>query len=109
MLSQRAVDYAIKAYELQNIEICHLVQGTEHEVRELEMRIGDRGRALKAAGEHMDAHSPSACYSLRMYSALRVICMAAAEIAQNTRLILHSGRVAPRPPSSLKDAAAFVI
>ena len=91
-LAQRAVDYSIKAYELGSYELCHIVRNTEDELRELQLNIGDRGRLLRAEGMPVDTESTAASCALRVYSALQLTYFAAAEIAQNTVLLLESGR-----------------
>jgi hypothetical protein len=96
-LAQRAVDYSIKAYELGSYEFCHTVRNTEDELRELQLNIGDRGRLLRAEGSPVDTESTAASCALRVYSALQVTCFAAAEIAQNTVLLLESGRKTQSP------------
>ncbi|MGA9672423.1 MAG: hypothetical protein WBQ94_24625 [Terracidiphilus sp.] len=87
MLSHRAVDYSVKAYELGDLEFCGLIRSSDQEWRNLQRAIGDRGRALLAAGSSIDAHSLAARCRLRIYSALRVTYTAAAEIAHNSALI----------------------
>jgi hypothetical protein len=87
MLSQRAVDYSIKAYRLNSAELCRQVMSIKRDLSKLEVRIGDRGRAFVAAGAHIDSHSPFACSSLRIYSSLRVMFTAATEIAQNITIL----------------------
>jgi hypothetical protein len=94
-LAQRAVDYSIKAYELGSCELCHTVRNTEEELRELQLNIGDRGRLLRAEGMPVDTESTAASCALRVYSALQVTYFAAAEIAQNTLLLLASGHKSP--------------
>jgi len=93
MLSQRAVDYSIKAYSLNSSELCRQVTTIKRDLCKLEICIGDRGRAFLASGAHIDAHSPFACSSLRIYSALRVMFTAATEIAQN--IIILSAHTRP--------------
>ena len=87
MLSQRAVDYATKAYALNSLELCGQVHQTKRDLHDLHLSIGERGRRLFAAGVPIDSHSPQAYGSLRIYSALRVMFTAATEIAQNTMII----------------------
>jgi hypothetical protein len=96
-LVQRAVDYSIKAYELGSYELCHIVRDTEDELRKLQLSIGDRGRLLRAEGRAVDTESAAASCALRVYSALQVTYSAAAEIAQNTVLLLESGRKTQSP------------
>jgi hypothetical protein len=91
-LAQRAVDYSIKAYELGSFELCHIVRNTEDELCKLQLNIGDRGRLLRAEGRPVDTESTASSCALRVYSALQVTYFAAAEIAQNTMLLLESGR-----------------
>jgi hypothetical protein len=90
-LAQRAVDYSIKAYELGSDELCHMVRNTEVELRKLQLNIGDRGRLLRADGRPVDTESAEASCALRVYSGLQVTYFAAAEMAQNTVLLLGSG------------------
>jgi phosphate uptake regulator len=97
MLSQRAVDYSIKAYALNSLESCRLVAMTKDDLCELEASIGDRGRSFLAAGATIDAHSPLACSSLRIFSSLRVIFAAAIEIAQNVKSLAPRRREATFP------------
>jgi hypothetical protein len=96
-LAQRAVDYSIKAYELGSYELCDIVRNTEGELRKLQLNIGDRGRLLRAEGRPVDTESTSASCALRVYSGLQVTYFAAAEMAQNTVLLLESGRKIQSP------------
>ncbi len=105
-LAQRAVDYSIKAYELGSYELCHIVRNTEEELRKLQLNIGDRGRLLRADGRPVDTESTAASCALRLYSSLQVTYFAAAEIAQNTLLLLESGR--KTQPTSRMATANFV-
>ena len=100
-LAQRAVDYAIKAYELGSHELCHVVRNTGDELRELQLNIGDRGRLLCAEGRPVDTESTAASCVLRVYSALQVTYFAAAEIAQNTVFLLESGRKIQSPSKTV--------
>jgi hypothetical protein len=92
MLSQRAVDYSIKAYVLNSSELCRQVTALGRDLSKLELCVGDRGRAFVATGVPFDSHSPFACSSLRIYSSLRVMFTAANEIAQNMMVIAASTR-----------------
>ena len=92
LISQRAVDYSIKAYALKSSELCEHVNGVKREVGKLALCIRDRGRSLLAAKEPIDSHSLLACCSLRIYSAFRVMTTAAIEIAQNTQVIATGSR-----------------
>ncbi len=51
MLSQRAVDYSIKAYEWRSSELCRLVRNFEKKWRGLQQSIGDEGRLYLNAGK----------------------------------------------------------
>jgi hypothetical protein len=95
--AQRAVDYSLKGYELGSYELCHIVRNTEDELRDLQLNIGARGRLLRAEGRRVDTKSTAASCALRVYSALQVTYAAAAEIAQNTLLLLESGRKMQSP------------
>jgi hypothetical protein len=92
MLSQRAVDYSIKAYALNSLELCGQIIHTKRELYSLHHSIGERGRRLSAKGVAIDKHSPLACNSLRIYSALRVMFTAASEIGQNMAIIAARDR-----------------
>lgn len=81
MLSQRAVDYSIKTHELGASEICRLFWQYDQEWRDLQCRIGERGRRLFASGLPVDTDSTIADCTLRIYSALSVTYTAACEIA----------------------------
>jgi hypothetical protein len=105
-LAQRAVDYSIKAYEFGSFETCHIVGNTQDELRRLQLNIGDRGRFLRAEGRPVDTESTAASCALRVYSALQVTYFAATEIAQNTLLLLKSGRKTKSP--SKMETANFV-
>lgn len=96
-LAQRAVDYSIKAYELGSYELCQIVRNTEDELRKLQLHIGDRGRLLRAEGRPVDTESTAASCALRVYSGLQVTYFAAAEMAQNTVLLIESGRKIQSP------------
>ena len=92
MLSRRAVHYSIKSYTLNNLESCRLVAKTKQDLCDLEASIGGRGRNFISTGAIIDSHSLLACGSLRIFSSLRVILMAANEIAQNVRIVAVRGR-----------------
>jgi len=106
MLTQRAIDTSVKAYELNSIELCQQVRSTDAELRTLRHSIGDRGRALFAPGTALDSNASMACCALRIYSALEMMCTAAVEISQNTMLILESGHVTESPAT--EEMGGFV-
>jgi hypothetical protein len=92
MLTQRAVDYSTKAYELGGSEFWQLIQRSDQEWCELQRLIGNRGRMLLAAGIPVDADSSLARCTLRIYSALRVAYTAAHEITHNSMLLAEGRR-----------------
>jgi phosphate uptake regulator len=92
-LSQRAVDYSIKAYELGCPEFCRHVRYTDHELRDIHFCLADRCRKLLMAGLPADSDSRFVWSAFRICSTLQATYIAAAEIAQNTMLFLESGQV----------------
>jgi phosphate uptake regulator len=94
MLSQRAVDYSIKAHELGASEVYQLLWKHDQEWRNLQRRIGDRGRRLLASGVPVDADSAIAESALRIYSALYVTYTAASEITHIASLMAEGERTA---------------
>jgi len=101
-ISQRTIDYSIKAYELRSIEACRLVHQAEYELCELQLRFGDTGSILNVNGDCFDEKSPPACFALQVYGALHISVAAAMEIAQDTVLILESGRETESSLSHIK-------
>jgi phosphate uptake regulator len=91
-LSQRTVDYSIKAYELGSPDFCRRVRNSELELRYLQRGIEDQGRALFVAGSHTDSDSHFASCALRICSALHVTYQASAAIARHTMLNLGDRR-----------------
>jgi hypothetical protein len=81
MLSQRAVDFAIKAHQLGAPEVDRHFRKYDKEWRSLQRCIGERGRRLYASGIPVDADSTGADSALRIYSALYVTYTAACEVA----------------------------
>jgi hypothetical protein len=106
MLSQKAVDYSIKAHELGASEIYALFWKNDQEWRILQRRIGERGRRLCASGTPIDYDSKVANCSLRIYSALHVTYTASYEIAQVGARIFVYERTNPLP--CLQANARFV-
>ena len=84
--TQKTVDLAVKAYQLNSLEFSREVQESAKKLHEIELGIADRGRSLLDAGKLIDATTRSACSSLRIYSALRIAHAAAIEMTRNTRL-----------------------
>jgi hypothetical protein len=106
MLSQRAVDFAIKAHELGASEVYRHFRKYDKKWRSLQRCIGERGRSLYASGVPVDADSAGANSALRIYSALYVTYTAACEVA-------HIGsRMAERnlvnPAECLGEVAPFI-
>jgi hypothetical protein len=106
MLSQRAVDYSIKAHQLGASEVSQLFVNYDREWRDLHCRIGDRGRRLSASGLLIDADSIIADGALRIYSALYVIYTAACEIAHLGSLMVEYERTSESP--RLAEIARFI-
>jgi len=96
-LTQRAVDYSIKAYQLGRIEFCQHASNTDDEVHKLQRCIADRGHVLLSSGLPVDSHSRFVSSSLRICSALHITYAAATGIAQDTMLSLKGERIAVSP------------
>jgi phosphate uptake regulator len=106
MLSQRAVDYSIKAHELGASEVYRLFREYDQEWRYLQRRIGDRGRRLLASGMPVDADSAIAESALRIYSALYVTYTAASEITHIASVMAECEITTPSP--RLGEIARFI-
>jgi phosphate uptake regulator len=92
-LSQRAVDYSIKAYGLGCPEFCRHVRYTEHEFRDIHFCLANRCRKLLMAGLPADSDSRFVWSALRICNALQATYTATTDIAQNTMLFFESGQV----------------
>ena len=92
MLTQRAVDYSIKAYELRDPEFWRLIHKSDRQWCAVQRIIGNRGRRLLAAGLAVDTDSLTACCTVRIYSALRTCYAAATEIAHNSLMLAEGGQ-----------------
>jgi phosphate uptake regulator len=92
-LSQRAVDYSIKAYELGSPEFCRHVCNTEYKFGELHRCLADRCRKYLKVGLPIDPDARFVGFVLRICSTLHAIHSAATEVARNTMLFLESGHV----------------
>lgn len=88
-LSQRAVDYSIKAYELGRPEFCQHVRNSEHEFGELQRGLEDRCRRLLIEELPFDSDFRFVWSALRISSALRTTHAAGAEIARMTMMFLE--------------------
>lgn len=96
-LIQKTVDSSVKGYELGNQGFCSIALEAEKEFHAIEQSITDRGRALVSAGKLMGSLSRAGCFSLRIYSALRITLAAATEIARNASSKIRSGHALPSP------------
>jgi hypothetical protein len=106
MLSQRAVDFAIKAHELGAPEVYRHFRKYDKQWRSLQRCIGERGRRLSASGMPVDADSTGADSALRIYSALYVTYTAACEVAHiGSRMV---ERELPIPSGCLGEIAPFI-
>jgi phosphate uptake regulator len=91
-LSQRAVNYSIKAFELGRPEFCHDVQTAALELRNLRFSIADRSRLFLATTVPVSVDSRFACCALRISNALHNTYNSAAAIALETLRGLQGGR-----------------
>jgi phosphate uptake regulator len=96
-LSQRALDYSIKAYQLGSPEFCRHVGQADEEVYKLQGRITDRARTLLASGLLFKPDSHFVSSALRICSALHITYDAATVIAQKTMLNLEGERITASP------------
>jgi phosphate uptake regulator len=96
-LTQRAVDYSIKAYQLGRPEFCRHASNTDDEVHKLQRCIADRGHVLLSAGLPVDSDSRFVSSALRICSALHITYAAATGVAQNTMLSLKGEGIAVSP------------
>jgi hypothetical protein len=96
-LSQRAVDYSIKAYELGRPEFCGYVRDTGQEFGQLHRCIEYRCRKLLAHGLAFDSESHFVRSALRICGALHKTYTAAVEVTENTMLFLEGGGVFVSP------------
>jgi phosphate uptake regulator len=102
-LSQRAVDYAIKGYKLGSPEFCRFSRHGDRQLSELRRKIIDLCRQIlmeelyfdpELLIDELDVDSKSRfpLSALRICRALYGTCLAAAEIAHNTMLLLEDAR-----------------
>jgi hypothetical protein len=106
MLSQRAVDYSIKAHEPGASETYRRLLKYDQQWRSLQRAIGDRGRRLLASGMPVDADSTTAEGALRIYSAVYVTYTAASEITHIAALMAECGLTTPSP--RLREIARYI-
>jgi phosphate uptake regulator len=98
-LSQQAVGYAIKAYEMRNKEVCSYVRDLEYKLVELHSSTADRCRKLLATGLLVDSDLRFVLSSLRISRALYRVNSEAVEIAQNILLAFRDDHIAQVPAS----------
>lgn len=96
-LTQRAVDYSIKAYQLGGPEFCRHASNTDEEVHKFQGGIADRGHVLLSLGLLVDSDSRFISSALRICSALQITHAAASGIAHDTMLSLKGERIAVSP------------
>jgi hypothetical protein len=105
-LTQRTVDYSIKAMHLGRPELCRVVHNSKDEMSAIRCWIATHGRKLLESGISGDSDSRFACAALRISGALEVAHNAAVEIAQQIEIRLATGWI---PVSAeLEDAGQFV-
>jgi len=83
-LSQRAVDYSIKGYELGKPEFSREVLSKDQEFRDLRLSIIDRGRMVLPKGMPVSTDSRFTCSALRICHAFQSTYDAATAIAIET-------------------------
>jgi len=106
-LSQRAVDYATKAYALQDSRFCLRLQDTEHSLHDLQGLVARRGRNLQSTGNTLDDDSVSGSCTLQIYSGLQITFAAAREIAHNALFLEEHRRLSGQSSLRWKQAASF--
>jgi len=90
-LSQRAVDYSIKGFQLGKAEFSRDIETTEQEMNNLQLGIVNRGRMVLPKGMPISGHSRFTCCALRICHALHSTYNAATGIALETIRGLESG------------------
>ena len=81
-LTQRTVDYSIKAFQLGRPELSRAVGNSKDEMNAIRCWIATHGPKLLDTGTSADAGSRFACAALRISAALEIAYNAAVEIAQ---------------------------
>jgi hypothetical protein len=95
-LSQRALDYSVKGYELRNLDFARQVGTAESELEKHYHRIKDLCRETVNGGIANDADFRLAFAALSIAAALHVTYSAAAEMARGTIHSLESGGIEKR-------------
>src|ERR1700740_3348999 len=73
-LTQRTVDYSLKAFQLGRPELNRAVQNSRDEMSAISGWIANHGHALLAAGTTAGADWRFVCAALRITTALEVAC-----------------------------------
>lgn len=92
-LSQRALDYSIKGYQLGSPEFSRSVCSTERELEQHYQRIKDICRKLAARKVTDSADCRFVLIAMRLSSALRTTSRAAVQIAKDTPSFFESSRM----------------
>jgi hypothetical protein len=90
-LSQRALDYSIKGYEIRNLDFSRHVPASQCALEEHHSRIRELCRELMNDGIAKPADSRFAFAALTIAAALHVTHAAAVQIAQDTVRLTESG------------------
>jgi Na+/phosphate symporter len=92
-LTQRALDYAIKGYELRNLDFAREVAAASSELEEHHRRIKDLSRELMNGSIGKPSDSRFALAAASINTALHITYTAAAEIAQDSMRLLESSGI----------------
>jgi hypothetical protein len=95
-LSQRALDYSIKGYQLGSLDFSRSVLSTERELEQHHHHIKEICRKLATRKVTDSSNCRFVLIALRLSSALRTTFRAAAQIAHDTPLLLESDRMPSR-------------
>ena len=105
-LTQRTVDYSIKAFQLGRPDLCRVVQNSKEEMAAIRGWIANHGREFLATRIPAGADFRFACAALRISTALEVACYAAFNIARHSA-IRHAEGWTP-VSAELEEAGNFV-
>jgi phosphate transport system protein len=105
-LTQRTVDYSIKAFQLGRPELCRVVHNSKDEMNAIRCWIANHGRALLAADVKEATDSRFVCAAMRISGALEAAYDAATQIAQRSETHFATGWTPVTP--ELEDAGQFV-
>ena len=92
-VSQRALDYAIKGYELRNLDFARQVPAVNSELEGHHRQIKDLSRELMSGSSSNPSDSRFAFAAASINTALHVTYTAAAEIAQDSLRLLESSGI----------------